>query len=92
MYATAYMEGMESCYSYGNITNTNATSEFQSPTHNYRLTNIVETTYTGRSGDSGGIVYSSSNDILGIHTGHNGSVSYFTKADEINSEFNLSPY
>lgn len=94
--STATMEGITSGISYGNVTSTSTTARFNAVingvTRSYQLTDCVETDYSASGGDSGGVVYDLYNYVLGIHSGHNSFNSYFTKAENINSTFNLSMY
>lgn len=57
------------------------------------LTNIVQTNYNSGSGDSGGVVYDSYDQVLGIHAGANKyGEKFFIKASEINRILTLTMY
>ncbi len=96
LYSTAIKEGKTTGYTTGYITSTSTSYTFAIPGSNqtYYLTDIVETTYTCSGGDSGGVVYSYSNAVLGVHTGKSsdGTLSYFTKASNINTSLGLTMY
>lgn len=56
------------------------------------LYGLIQTSYSSQPGDSGGIVYSNDNSILGIHEGADASYTYSIDASNINSTFSLSLY
>lgn len=57
------------------------------------LWGLTKASYPSQGGDSGGIVYSGSNNIYGIHEGSdNTGYAYFVSASEINRVLNLTTY
>ena len=57
------------------------------------LTRVIKAKYPSRGGDRGGIVYSGSNNIYGIHEGSSkDGFTYFISASEINRTMNLTTY
>lgn len=98
--SSVYMEGASSekvCS--GSIQDTDDNSEFEfvlgpnGKTQRVYLTNIVRTNYPSKKGDSGGVVYDSYNNPLGIHAG--ASVigeKFFIKGSEINRLLGLTMY
>lgn len=59
----------------------------------YTVRNLMEATFPGQGGDSGGIVYGSTNmQIAGCYTGHTSSYRYFSYAGYINDLFGLTLY
>lgn len=59
----------------------------------YTVRYLVETTFPGQGGDSGGIVYGTSNNRLaGCYSGHTDYYRYFSYAGYINELFGLTPY
>lgn len=57
------------------------------------LWGLTKASYPSQGGDSGGIVYSGSNNIYGIHEGSdNKGDTYFVSASEINRVLNLTTY
>jgi len=76
----------------GKIISTNATTA--TGTSNGSITNLTKADYISAGGDSGGIIYTyiRSNGrrfTAGIHTAANGSMRYYTKADNILNVFGL---
>lgn len=64
-------------------------------TKSYVVEYLIKASFPGQGGDSGGIVYGSTNmQIAGCFTGHNvdGTSRYFSYAGYINNAFGLSPY
>ena len=72
-------------------TNITATITF-SNIGKFTLYGLTKTNYPSQGGDSGGIVYSGSNNIYGIHEAAGGGYSYFISASEINRTMNLTTY
>lgn len=73
-------------------TNVTATITF-SNIGKFTLYGLTKTNYPSQGGDSGGIVYSGSNNIYGIHEGSdNTGYAYFVSASEINRVLNLTTY
>lgn len=59
----------------------------------YTVNYLVEATFSGQGGDSGGIVYGTTNNRLaGCYSGHTDNYRYFSYAGYINDLFNLTPY
>ena len=78
----------------GTIYATNVTVSFTSPSVGHvTLTRVIKAKYPSRGGDSGGIIYSGSNNIYGIHEGSSkDGFTYFISASEINRTMNLTTY
>lgn len=93
--ANVFMEGKYSNHgTRGTIYATNVTVSFTNPSVGHvTLTRVIKAKYPSRGGDSGGIVYSGSNNIYGIHEGSsNDGFTYFISASEINRTMNLTTY
>lgn len=85
--------GTSSGHTSGRILSTNLSKTIDGINH----TNLTSADFYATGGDSGGIVYSyisSTNTryTLGIILGGNGTETYFSKADEINSALGISRY
>lgn len=90
--ATVYKEGKNG-FSTGSITATNVSKTINFPSGgSATLWGLIEASYSSAGGDSGGIIYSGSNNILGTHEGSGGGSAYFIYAGDINNTFGLSTY
>ena len=83
-----YRCGAASGKSYGRVSSNNYSSK------TYGLSNLTSTTYSAERGDSGGIVYTTSNDICGIHHGRDNDTNQglFVKATRIRDGLGVSFY
>ena len=73
---------------------TNVTGTITIPSMGIKVTlyGLTKANYPSQDGDSGGLVYSGSNNIYGIHEAAGGGYSYFISASEINRTMNLTTY
>lgn len=87
---------MKTGHTSGRVLSTNATA---TSSDGKTTDNLTAADYEAAPGDSGGVVYSyisatGERRTLGIHTGRSkdGSVSYYSKANEINAALGTSRY
>lgn len=90
--ATVYKEGNNG-FSTGSVTATNVSKTISFPSGgSAALWGLTEASYSSAGGDSGGIVYSASNNIFGTHEGSGGGRAYFISATNINNTLGISTY
>lgn len=88
------MEGMISGYQWGAVTRTNLTISGTAGGMSVTITNVTAARYNCDEGDSGGVVYSDANNIVGIHEAKNKTTgeAYYVLAKNINAAFGLTLY
>lgn len=87
-------EGCATYHSAGNVTEVGYDTTFTTPFGaRFRATNLTVCTYNSTTGDSGGVTYSLTNSIAGIHMGSGtNNRHYYVTAGNINTALGVSMY